>query len=424
MKILLLWPVLILRSIAYPLWPILGLVIPFIAKRLAFEKGHGKIPKFCDFTVEVSSEGEWQQVWPLLQELLDQGKTIALYYCSPSVEMVACKNASLYQNLYTAPLPLLRFSLFPWPGSKRGPLGHNCQHMIMVRYDFFPELLIALCQVPGERVLVSASLKGKDLKAPLTRWYWRFITNSFTFILTATPSETIRFRQLSDSVLIKDGDFRHQLIQERVAQAESFLAEKGFLEAFQSVRNANYDWVGVLGSIWPIDLTLFQNESLLQDIVLGRGFLWIFPHQLAEEDIHTLKVAIEEHWQVPVTEMSDADDWAKICEQDFHGVILVTARGVLCEAYSFGDWAYVGGGFGRSVHSLLEPFWSDCFILCGPKVHRSTEYDYIYDRHPERLKVLAELAPIDNNVWSRPQGPELIRQGEEEGIRQLKGKLC
>jgi 3-deoxy-D-manno-octulosonic-acid transferase len=71
-------------------------------------------------------------------------------------------------------------------------------------------------------------------------------------------------------------------------------------------------------------------------------------------------------------------------------VVVLNLKGVLCELYSVMGHAYVGGGFERSVHSVLEPFVAGCKILCGPKVHRSTEVEAIQSVAPLALTVIPD----------------------------------
>ena len=65
--------------------------------------------------------------------------------------------------------------------------------------------------------------------------------------------------------------------------------------------------------------------------------------------------------------------------------------GVLLEAYTFFGTAFVGGGHGRSIHSVLEPFLAGCNVFCGQKTHRSTEYDLVADISPSSIFVVYEL---------------------------------
>ena len=52
---------------------------------------------------------------------------------------------------------------------------------------------------------------------------------------------------------------------------------------------------------------------------------------------------------------------------------MVDIIGVLPYLYSFGTTAYIGGGFGRGVHSVLEPAVFGSKIICGPNIEMLDE---------------------------------------------------
>ena len=81
-------------------------------------------------------------------------------------------------------------------------------------------------------------------------------------------------------------------------------------------------------------------------------------------------------------------------QEPFKGspVVILNMSGVLCELYSLFSTSYVGGGYERSIHSVLEPFFSGSSVICGPKTHRSTEFD-----------LLSEVAPQEIHVLIRPE---------------------
>ena len=54
-------------------------------------------------------------------------------------------------------------------------------------------------------------------------------------------------------------------------------------------------------------------------------------------------------------------------------ILLVDVLGVLAQLYSLGDHAYVGGGFKRGVHSVLEPAAYGCLLACGPNIEMLDE---------------------------------------------------
>jgi 3-deoxy-D-manno-octulosonic-acid transferase len=54
-------------------------------------------------------------------------------------------------------------------------------------------------------------------------------------------------------------------------------------------------------------------------------------------------------------------------------VIIVDRTGILSALYRVGSLAYVGGGFGAGVHSVLEPAAYGIPVLCGPRIERSRD---------------------------------------------------
>src|SRR5690606_14635757 len=96
--------------------------------------------------------------------------------------------------------------------------------------------------------------------------------------------------------------------------------------------------------------------------------------------------------------------------QAFNGVVawLLEQPGRLLELYPQFNFAYVGGGFGRSIHSVLEPLLAGCWSVCGPRIHRSTEFDLGQELLPGQLKVVSDereflqawqtFAPLENTL--------------------------
>lgn len=69
-------------------------------------------------------------------------------------------------------------------------------------------------------------------------------------------------------------------------------------------------------------------------------------------------------------------------------VVILQMGGILCELYSLFKASYVGGGYERSIHSVLEPFFSNNMVVTGPVIHRSTEFDLAFEIAPAEIHVL------------------------------------
>src|SRR5690606_2314243 len=155
-------------------------------------------------------------------------------------------------------------------------------------------------------------------------------------------------------------DFRIEQIHRRMKEK----AEK-FLTTFPAYPELKEMMAGkktlIIGNAWPSDL--FLLEKLPEDI-----FLFVVPHQLSLEIITQFEEGLRKIGRTPLVHTA-----GNFSSSD---TIILNKKGVLCELYSDFHFAYVGGGFEGSIHSGLEPLVSGAGkISCGPRHHRSTEYD-------------------------------------------------
>jgi 3-deoxy-D-manno-octulosonic-acid transferase len=120
----------------------------------------------------------------------------------------------------------------------------------------------------------------------------------------------------------------------------------------------------VAGSTWDRDeeLLLEAWERLGGDA----GSLVIVPHEPTLDHLEKLerRLARAARSYVRFSEL-EAPSEAE--------VLLVDQRGFLAEIYALGDLAYVGGGFGRQIHSIIEPVAHGLPVAFGPRFDRSPE---------------------------------------------------
>jgi 3-deoxy-D-manno-octulosonic-acid transferase len=127
----------------------------------------------------------------------------------------------------------------------------------------------------------------------------------------------------------------------------------------------------VVGSSWP------QDEELLLRCLrhirtlsgLEKTKILFVPHEPSEESSHALiQKCVSMGFKASVIEPWSAD--VKNSE-----VLIANVRGVLVELYGLGKCAYVGGGFGKHVHSVIEPLAHGIPVALGPRHHRAPEVD-------------------------------------------------
>lgn len=248
----------------------------------------------------------------------------------------------------------------------------NPQVFVTVKYEAWPDLWISLSinQIP---LVIVGAMERRSLI-----WIRRILH----FLGVALPRIDFLTVQEKDVPLLKDsfpgakvitmGEPRWERVLSRFSAGQSRLQY-----LLKRLHLAPRPW-GVLGSVWPEDLR-WIGEVLRS----YQGTLWIVPHRCDPESLNQIFDELDS-CQLRyirtslVTEISEKTVPLGILleigeHEDCH--ILVDEMGFLTELYSHVDWAYVGGGFGRGVHSTLEPAIHGIPIAAGP--HRASHFPEI-----------------------------------------------
>ena len=122
--------------------------------------------------------------------------------------------------------------------------------------------------------------------------------------------------------------------------------------------------VAIAGSIWPEDIA-----ALTALIEVDSSVLWVVaPHQMQPSFL----AALDKQWAGKTqrwTRLEKGEPWQS------PNVIILDVLGQLSKCYRLGKVAYVGGGFGKQVHNVLEPAVYGLPVLFGPRFQRSREAD-------------------------------------------------
>lgn len=389
-----------IRALLYPLF---GEFLPLFSKQLRKRRDFEKLNLFDPMSrsyrsenrvghilFHVSSEGELEQVRPLISYYLEQNYNLELVYTSESVEK-KCQQLAVDAEgrLKLFRLPILSFFFFSWRGAQALSSWCTAKRVVMCRYDFFPELLLLGARPSCQFVLVNASLKGKEKLSGLRRWYYRSIYRLYNAIVAATTADVNLIKDLvGDDRSIEQFDFRIMQIERRVRAAQLVLKRLKLDELLQNIeerfpRNKRL----IMGSAWANEIDIFDHREFLSKISLGELFVWIAPHKLNAENLEQIESRIayfaskhQIHLPVYTIKKNATSEELSLLWNDFcnnPGIIISLIPGCLCELYRFFGHSYVGGGHGRSIHSVLEPFVAGSHIFCGPKTFRSTEFDYV-----------------------------------------------
>jgi len=124
----------------------------------------------------------------------------------------------------------------------------------------------------------------------------------------------------------------------------------------------------VAGSTWPSDekvilpalFPFLQKQTEIKAIIA--------PHELTPDHLAELESALTQHGIPFIRHSSFTQN-----HRDPWQVLLIDRMGILANLYGLADLAFVGGGFGPGVHSVLEPAAHGCMVLYGPRHLNSLE---------------------------------------------------
>lgn len=227
--------------------------------------------------------------------------------------------------------------------------------LLLIRYDLWPELLRAARERGVPNLLACGVLHSSSSRL---RWPFRpffralySLLDSAWMVREEDHRSMVRLAPTVPSVAA--GDTRYDRVLMRAAES----VELRFAESLR----AGGAPVLVAGSTWePDEEMLVEMRAVYPELRLV-----IVPHEPSHEHIETLLKRFPE-----AITLSALEGGATVAGS----VPLVIDRtGLLSALYRVGDVAWVGGGWGAGVHSVLEPAAYGLPVLTGPRIDRSPD---------------------------------------------------
>ncbi len=336
----------------------------------------------ADLCVEFSSEGEFEQVKIFLEKVLENPKRkIEIIYCSESVEDKVVEFHSKYRSqVRYLILPFFSrkniSSLKDWVTAKR---------LILVRYDFFPQLLMLREHVEF-MALFSASVKSIRNKNFLLKKFYKKVFQLFDLIVTVNSKELEWFKSdfMISSQKLLQADLRVNQILKRINKAENTLKSKyDWWETIESYLKGTKKTKMMIGNFWLDEYDNYKIDEIVAAVKSGELSLSIAPHNLSDEINQEIQKRFESY-DIPVLIIKENFSTTDIPP---NAILLFDIKGVLCELYNYYDVALVGGGFLRTTHSLLEPYVAGAKVITGPQVQKSSEYDFIISQDEQAVRI-------------------------------------
>lgn len=281
------------------------------------------------FWIHCASLGEFEQGRPVMELVKAQYPSykILLTFFSPSGYELR-KNYSGADYIF----------YLPWDTpyrAKRFVDIANPALVIFVKYEFWLNYSRELKKRKIPLISISSIFREDQLFFRSYGNLYREILKNFNFFFVQNQSSKNLLKSIGITSAIVAGDTRFDRVQQIIQQGGAEIPQAISFKAGQKLM--------VVGSCWPEDLEVLapfinENRNLIKFIIA--------PHELKESFLEEIENAV----QVNTIRFS------KIGSQSLDGytVLLIDNIGMLSRLYRYGEYAFVGGAFGKGLHNILE----------------------------------------------------------------------
>ncbi len=262
------------------------------------------------------------------------------------------------------------------------------QIAFFIKYEFWYNYLRELKAAHVPIVSFSAIFRPNQLffktnGGPATRFY-QGLLRYFDHILVQNQESVDLLRSIGVTNVTRAGDTRF----DRVAQVAAAKKRIPIAEAFKADRHAGAGDAAlrptpllVVGSAWAADMDVlipFLNQFAQPLKVM------VAPHEIHPDEIERWRSALTK----PSVRFSHVDE-ATVAQAE---VLFIDNIGMLSSLYQYGEFAYIGGAFGKGLHNILEAATFGVPLFFGPHYAKFQEaVDLVSDGAAFPVRNTAEL---------------------------------
>ncbi len=359
-----------------------------------------------------ASVGEFEQGAPVLEGIKQQFPTVPvlLTFYSPSG----------YEAHRGHPLAThVEYLPFDTPGNARRICSLlRPRAALWVRYEFWLHHLAALQQAGVPTFLLSATFRRDQL---FFRWYGgplRRVLRGFHRIFVQDEASLRLLESIDVKRASRAGDTRFDRVRRIADEGGSLPLAHAFHRAYDAP-------VLIAGSTWP------EDEALLAAALKGLPNpprLLLVPHEPTEGHVResmqnmpgpvarwTELAECMEHGTRPAGGPNDDDPL-------FARTLVMDVMGLLSRAYHHADMAYVGGGFGSGIHSVLEAAAWGRPVIVGPRHGKFPEVQSLIDAGAAvEVRTADELMRTLSTWMERPQERLLAGMAAARYVQSMAG---
>jgi len=262
----------------------------------------------------------------------------------------------------------------------------NPSSFVLIKYDFWPNLLSSLSEFKTDVYLISGLFRQDHF---FFKWYGKYFLKLLSrmkgiFVQNEESMSLLKAKNISQVKLAGDT---------RIDRVFSLAKRNEEIEGIESFITDHKVIIG--GSSWETEEKLLAQffYSYSQSEKPVKIKIILAPHSIKEERLRH----IEEVFENATVRLSE---WRKNPEFYLDKIVLVIDTiGLLSRLYRYADVAIIGGGFGKSIHNILEPASYGLPILFGPNYSKFPEAKmllknggaFAFKNYSEISRILGEL---------------------------------
>lgn len=261
--------------------------------------------------------------------------------------------------------------------------------VVFVKYEFWLNHLEELSVRKIPHYLVAAIFRNDQIFFKNRGGIFRQCLHNYTHIFTQNSESEKLLKSISVKNVSVAGDTRFDRVKEISSQAKSIELAAAFIGESRKVL--------VAGSTWSSD-----EEHLFPAFVphISAGWkLIIAPHEIGTARVNEIIRSLE----ILKIQSSDIIRFSEATENTVHSakVLIIDNIGMLSSLYRYGSVAYIGGGFGKSIHNTLEAAVYAVPVIFGPAFGKFNEaIQLIQHGGGYGVKSSAELKTLLNQILS------------------------
>jgi 3-deoxy-D-manno-octulosonic-acid transferase len=298
-----------------------------------------------------ASLGEFDQGLPLMEKLKQQDTSlfILVTFFSPSGMQHYHKRKHTADFVMYLPLDT--------KSNARKFFAHfQPTKAFFVKYEFWSNFIF---EAKKNNVLlynVSGIFRPKHRYFKWYGGYFRKTLKAFEWFFVQNRASLELLKSIDIVNVSISGDSRF----DRVLDNKKQVVKNEIIEAFKG-----NEALFVIGSSWPED-----EKIIIPFLKNYTGKTLIAPHNIDESYIQNI-----------INQLPNTIRYSKLKKNEIvsSNILILDTIGQLSNAYSYGSFAYIGGGFSGNLHNILEPAVFGLPVIFGPKHIRFPEAQAFID---------------------------------------------